>query len=235
MDGIDSSWLPVFEKNIKVLEDIDERLSMCTFNPNPENILRFAKNPIDDIKVVIVGQDTYPAPGVATGRAFEVGGLVCWNEPFRQVSLKNIVRLLYGTYTEHSSYESFNKIREEIQCGNFNLLPPNLLFESWEQQGVLLINCALSCEVGIPGSHSDIWKPFMDEALKYFCLRNTDAKFFLWGSVAGKVKSIVNDGRKLYISRHPMMCSSSYSDDFLKSRCFYDTKDEINWIGGVDA
>lgn len=233
LDGIDSSWISVFEENFRYLNDIDNKISMSKFNPDKENIFRFAQNPLENIKIVIVGQDTYPAPGVATGRAFEVGNLRCWNEPFRQVSLKNIVRLLYGSYTEGSSYESFNEIRKKIQDGSFNILSPDLLFEDWEKQGVLLLNCALTCEINIPGSHSEIWKPFMDEIFKYFCKNNKDAIFFLWGSVAGNVKPLIDDGRKIYISRHPMMCSDKYPDDFLKSRCFYDTKNLINWLGGA--
>lgn len=232
LNNIDKSWAPVFDKNIRNLEKIDEKLCMCEFNPEPENILRFAKNPVEDINVVIVGQDTYPAKGVATGRAFEVGGLNNWNTPFRQVSLKNIVRLLYGSYTDETSYSSFNHIKKKINNGEFKILQPNLLFSSWENQGVLLLNCALTCEVGKPGSHSEYWKPFMDDVLKFLCLQNKETIFFLWGSVAQQVLSIVDDGRKIYKSRHPMMCSKKYSDDFLKNRCFYDTKSKIDWLGG---
>lgn len=104
------------------------------------------------------------------------------------------------------------------------------MFESWEQQGVLLLNGALTCEVGAPGSHSDIWKDFMVEVFKYISEYNSEIIFFLWGNYANTFKDLLKDN-KIYSSRHPMMCSRKYPDDFLKNTCFYDTKHVINWLG----
>jgi len=226
------SWNEFLNReNIKIeLDTIDAFLINKDYNPSNENILRFLKNDLSKVKVVIIGQDTYPARGIATGRAFEVSGLESWFDPFRQISLKNIVRNLYGSYTENSSYLSFNKIKEEIVARNFNILSPNYLFESWEKQGVLLLNGALTCEIGEPGSHSDIWRTFMIEVFKYIVEYNKEIIFFLWGTYANSFRNILN-GNKIYSSRHPMMCSAKYTDDFLKNRCFYDTKHLVNWLG----
>ncbi len=100
--GIHPSWQPFFTPEIlKILEDIDEGMTgEC--NPAPAAVLRFATQPLDEVKVLILGQDTYPAAGVATGRAFEVGGLTSWNSPYRQVSLKNIVRRIYGDSCQYT-------------------------------------------------------------------------------------------------------------------------------------
>lgn len=212
------------------LDSIDTFLTGKDYNPSNKNILRFLKNDLSKVKVVIIGQDTYPARGVATGRAFEVGGLESWLDPFRQISLKNIVRNLYGSYTDKTSYTSFNEIKKNIHTGDFDILAPNQLFESWENQGVLLLNGALTCEVGEPGSHSDMWRNFMIEVFKYISEYNKEIIFFLWGTYANSFKDILNNN-KIYSSRHPMMCSIKYSDDFLKNRCFYDTKHLVDWLG----
>ena len=109
-DLIHPSWDGFFSPDIMaLLAHIDQEIS-TPCNPSPENVLRFAQQPLDEVKVLILGQDTYPAPGVATGRAFEVGGLTDWNSPFRQISLKHIIQCLYGTYTAGSPYVPFSRI-----------------------------------------------------------------------------------------------------------------------------
>jgi len=73
-----------------------------------------------------ISHDPYPEKGIATGRAFEVGGLKSWEQPFRQVSLKNIIRLIHKSYNNITRYEdipSFTEIKKEIKAGRFPILP----------------------------------------------------------------------------------------------------------------
>lgn len=226
----DESWSEFFTENLKLLETIDSQIDGDDFNPAPENVLRFAKKPLSECKVLIMGQDTYPAKGVATGRAFEVGGLVSWNSFFRQVSLKNIVRNLYGTYTGESKYTTFSEIQKKISNGEFKILPPDELFASWANQGVLLLNAALTCKVGVPGSHSEYWREFNENLIKYIDSHKPDMIYFLWGAEAKKIQPLIQNG-KVYRSRHPMMCSEEYMGDFLKNTHFEKTKGIINWLG----
>ena len=168
-----------------------------------------------------------------TGRSFEVGSLMDWNDKFRQVSLKNIVRLLYKNYNDIDDYEDikkFSDIQKEIKSGDFNILPPNKIFDSWEKQGVLCMNIYPTCEIGKPGSHKDIWHDFSVRLLNYISKTNPNISWFLWGKEAVAHKEYILDG-KIVESRHPMMCSAKYEDDFLKSSCFKDTMDKINWLG----
>ncbi|HBD63006.1 MAG TPA: uracil-DNA glycosylase, partial [Clostridiales bacterium] len=60
--------------------------------------------------------------------------------------------------------------------------------------------------------------------------KNRDIKWFLWGRQAEEKSQFIKHG-KFYISRHPMMCSEKYDDDFLRNNCFKDTMDIINWLG----
>lgn len=220
------------ERIVSELEGIEEKIG-SNINPEPENVLRFMKNDLYNIKVVILGQDPYPEKGRATGRAFEVGDLTSWNQKFRQVSLKNIVRLIYKNYNDIDDYrqiKKFSQIQKEIKDGTFSILPPDKIFKSWEKQGVLLLNTYLSVEAGLTGSHISIWQNFSEELLKFISEENRNISWFLWGRMAEEKKQFIKYG-KYYISRHPMMCSESYEDDFLKNDCFKDTMDIIDWKG----
>ena len=93
-----------------------------------------------------------------------------------------------------------------------------------------MLNTYLSVEPGKPGSHIDIWEDFSINLLKYISSANQNINWFLWGKQAEDKVQYILSGKK-YISRHPMMCSEKYEDDFLKSSCFKDTMKQINWLG----
>lgn len=228
-----SSWSEFLnEETIAKLHEIDRKIG-DNINPEPENVLRFLNNDLKSIKVVILGQDPYPEKGRATGRAFEVGDLHDWNDKFRQVSLKNIIRLIHKNYNNIEAYneiKKFSTIQEEIKSNKFNILAPDQIFKSWENQGVLMLNTYLSVEAGKPGSHIDIWEDFSISLLKFISSANKSISWFLWGKQAEDKAQYILSGKK-YISRHPMMCSGKYEDDFLKSSCFKDTMKLINWLG----
>lgn len=231
-ERIHDSWNDFL--TIEILDRLDKIESQIGDNFNPERkfVLRFLNSNVYEIQVVILGQDPYPSP-IATGRAFEVKDLASWMQPFKQVSLKNIVRLLYKTYQgieNYSDIPSFDEIKEKIRQGEFHILPPNQLFESWDKQGVLLLNTYLTCEKWISNSHREIWGDFAVEIIQYIVKKNPNANWFLWGKEANQYSYLLPQN-KIYKSRHPMMCNEAYFNDFLKSDCFKKTKDRINWLG----
>lgn len=203
------------------------------FTPGTARVLHFMTNDLDSARVVIIGQDPYPQKGVATGRAFEVATLKSWNDTFRNVSLKNIVRAVYAAYT--GEYLTFNGIREKINGSlfdeTFSILPPDRLFKSWEKQGVLLLNTSFTCETGKPGSHAKQWSEFTGKLLAYVLEKNPGIIWFLWGNHAKNITSGL-ELKNVYSSNHPMICKKS-DDDFLfgKVNMFAETKDIINWKG----
>lgn len=220
------------DETVEELKNIEQKIGYNT-NPHHDNVLRFMKNDLCRINVVILGQDPYPEKGRSTGRAFEVGDLMSWNQKFRQVSLKNIIRLIYKNYNNISDYEripKFSEIQKEIENGKFLILPPHEIFKSWERQGVLLLNTYLSVEPGKTGSHIAIWEQFSIKLLNYISEKNKNINYFLWGKTAEEKVKYLKNGQ-FYISRHPMMCSEKYEDDFLKNNCFRDTMEIINWTG----
>ncbi|MFI3209718.1 MAG: uracil-DNA glycosylase [Peptostreptococcaceae bacterium] len=234
--NVHSSWNDFLTDEIlNEIKEIESKIG-DDFNPYPkEKALRFLSINLYEVKVLIQGMDPYPAENskVATGRSFEVGNLYSWNDKFRQVSLKNIVRLLYKNYNnieEYSNIKKFSEIQKEILSGEFKILPPNEIFESWEKQGVLCINIYPTCKKGETGSHKVLWKDFSVKLIEYISNTNPYIRWFLWGSESISSKDYIKKGI-IVESRHPMMCSEKYPEDFLKSNCFKDTMNNINWLG----
>lgn len=232
-NNVHESWNGLLDEETLIeIKEIESKIG-DNINPKTENVMRFLQNDLNKVKVVILGQDPYPEKGRATGRSFEVGDLFSWNDKFRQVSLKNIIRLIHKDYTNTRNYDNikkFSQIQKDIASGEFDILSPQDIFKSWEDQGVLMLNTYLTVESGNPGSHIKIWQDFSCKLLRYISLANKEIKWFLWGKQAEKASGNIIHGKK-YISRHPMMCSSKYEDDFLKSNCFKNTMEEINWLG----
>ena len=237
--GFHPSWSGCLDASaVSLLAAIEREVGPGCY-PEPVRVLRFLSTDVSALKVVILGQDPYPSAGAATGRAFEVGSLTAWTEPFRQVSLKNILRLLwcvahgirpYERETEYERIPAFSGIREAIRKGAFPVASPRSLFQSWEEQGVLLLNTSLTVEPGNPGSHRDLWAPFTQHALSWLATARPDLCWFLWGSHAQAHREWLGDAR-IFASRHPMLCSVTYPDDFLKNPCFHETSGGINWLG----
>ena len=117
------------------------------FTPVLKDVFRaFEECPYDELKVVIVGQDPYPTLGVADGIAFS-----CSKSNKEQPSLRFILDEVTKIYPFYDR-------------------PLDL--KRWYNQGVLLLNTALTTEVGKIGKHYELWAPFVAyvfDYLKNFC------------------------------------------------------------------
>lgn len=232
-ERIHSSWNEFLnDYTLMQLSEIENALG-DEYSPEKDKVLRFLEIDLSSIKIIILGQDPYPEAGVATGRAFEVGTLNSWGKPFRQVSLKNIIRLIYISEKgigDYGSIPTFSKIIDEIKNGSFKLAKPTHLFDSLEKQGVLFLNTYFTVVPGRPLSHKEVWQDFTEKLLLWISSKNSGLNWFLWGKNAQNFKSFITNGN-YYESRHPMMCSETYPDDFLKSDCIKKTMDIVNWTG----
>lgn len=217
--------------NLNLLASIEAGVSKTGYTPAADKVLRFLKVPLQSVKIIILGQDPYPQPGVATGRAFEVGTLRSWSQPFRNVSLKNILRALYKAYK--GEVISFGQLKEKLYT-HFPVLPPGQLFEYWESQGILLLNTSYTCIPGKPGSHQKAWKPFTERLLPFIAEQVPEATWFVWGNHAAEAIKYVQPG-KLISSLHPMMCFNTpgRENDFLfgETNCFEQFIPEVDWTG----
>ncbi|MCG6187719.1 uracil-DNA glycosylase [Maribellus maritimus] len=219
------------KKNKAILLDIESQISKESYTPSKEKVLRFFELPLSSVKVIVLGQDPYPQPEVATGRAFEVGTLKSWNEPFKNISLKNILRAMYKAYS--GKVLKYNELKTKFD-NEFPILSPDKLFKHWESEGVLLLNTSFTCEPGVPGSHKEIWHNFTSTLLKFVSEEHTKITWFLWGVHALEATRNLKIESKV-ISQHPMMCydKTDRDTDFLfgKTNCFEQLKDEIDWTG----
>lgn len=229
---IHKQWNSFISPAIKqVISEIEAEITQTDYTPPADKVLRFLEMPLDAVKIIIIGQDPYPQPGVATGRSFEVGTLKSWNDPFKNISLKNILRALYQAYSGKTI--KFSELKQKLD-NEFPLLPPDKLFSHWESEDVLLLNTSFTCETGKPGSHRKNWENFTRELLHFIAENNQNITWFLWGSHAQEATENLDLQKKIE-THHPMMCfdAPGREKDFLfgEINCFSRFIPGIDWTG----
>ena len=196
--------------------------------PKNEYIFKALRNSISSRKVCILSNEPYSQGEIATGLAFEVKN-TSWVSHEINISLKNILKLLYKTY--NGKMEDIEKIRKEIGHNEFAILPPNELFKSWEKQGVLLLNSSLTTIEEKTGEHNKFWHPFTRDLMEYISAKNENIVYFLLGKDAEQFEKNILNGEVIK-SNHPAKGGHSEGEkDFLKGNFFEKTKDTINWLG----
>ena len=196
--------------------------------PKNEYVFKALRSSISSRKVCILSNEPYSQGEIATGLAFEVKN-TSWVNHEINISLKNILKLLYKTYA--GKMEDIEKIRKEICHNEFNILPPNELFKSWEKQGVLLLNSSLTAIEEKTGEHNKFWHPFTRDLMEYISAKNENIVYLLWGKDAEQFEKNILNGEVIK-SNHPAKGGHSEGEkDFLKGDFFEKTKDIINWLG----
>lgn len=196
--------------------------------PKNEYIFKALRSSISSRKVCILSNEPYSQGEIAIGLAFEVKD-TSWVNHEINISLKNILKLLYKTYA--GKMEDIEKIRKEISHNEFNILPPNELFKSWEKQGVLLLNSSLTAIEEKTGEHNKFWHPFTRDLMEYISTKNENIVYLLWGKDAEQFEKNILNG-EIIKSNHPAKGGHSEGEkDFLKGDFFEKTKDIINWLG----
>ena len=170
---------PYFESLVRFLHS--EKAAGQTIYPPGSQIFRaFELTPLDNLKVVILGQDPYHGPGQAHGLSFSVSAGVP-----APPSLKNI----------------FKEIESDLGVKMSGY--PDL--EKWARQGVLLLNAVLTVRAGQPTSHSKVgWQEFTDAVIRYISDNCEGVVFLLWGNFA-RTKSALIDHSKHHVleAAHP--------------------------------
>ena len=140
----------------------------------------FDLTPLDQVKVVILGQDPYHGPGQAMGLSFSVPDGVP-----APPSLRNI----------------FKEIEDDLGIRMSGR--PNL--ENWARQGVLLLNAILTVRAGEPTSHGAIgWQQFTDAVISTVSARCEGVVFLLWGRFAQEKSALIDTSRHFVLTAaHP--------------------------------
>ncbi|MCB1700717.1 MAG: uracil-DNA glycosylase [Pseudomonadales bacterium] len=145
----------------------------------------FTHTPLEQVKVVILGQDPYHGEGQAHGLCFSV-------KPGVKVppSLQNI----------------FKEIHAELGCP----IPSHGYLTAWADQGVLLLNSVLSVESGLAASHQGKgWETFTDRVIEVVNRECEAVVFMLWGSYAQRKGAIIDRQRHCVLSApHPSPLSA---------------------------
>jgi uracil-DNA glycosylase len=230
--SVNKDWKPFLTTEIRErIKQVENEVLPKEITPPAEKALRFLEFPLKSARVIILGQDPYPQPGAATGRAFEVGNLKSWNQPFKNISLKNILRALFKAYT--GEVLKYNDLKQKFD-NEFPVLPPSLFFQNWEKEGVLLLNTSYTCTPGKPGSHRKNWEEFTHILLDFINHNASEATWFLWGNHAKEATAGIHLQNSIF-TMHPMMCYNlpERENDFLfgKKNCFEPFIGEIDWTG----
>ena len=166
----------------------EKRAGKRVYPPGPKMFAAMDLVPVEQVKIVIIGQDPYHGPNQAMGLSFSVPK----DQPLPP-SLRNI-------YTE---------IQEDMgQSIDFDCASGDL--SHWAEQGVLLLNAVLSVQHAQAASHQGRgWEQFTDELVKRLANRREGLIFMLWGSYAQKkAAQLAAERHHLLKAPHPSPLSA---------------------------
>ena len=185
IDEYFGDWMKVLDRNetMKIMGWL-RTVNKETLCPNIKDVFKaFKLCPYDKCRVIFIGQDPYYQKDIAQGILFGNSS----NTPEDKLS------------------PSLQVIKESVI--NFEI-PHNLItfdptLESWAKQGILMINSALTTEVGKIGVHMMKWRPFMIAFLKQMSMINPGIIYVLFGSQAQILEPYINKNNYVLKIEHP--------------------------------
>ena len=157
--------------------------------PPLKNVFRaFQECPTNTVKVVMIGQDPYPQFDVADGIAFS-----CGNTNYPEASLRFMLKEIRLTVPEEQ--------KDPLQSADL---------KRWSNQGVLMLNCALTTNIGEIGKHYELWSDFIAFVLDYLGWNNQGIIYVMLGKKAQEWDDYIYDSNvKIHVS-HP--ASAAYNN-----------------------
>ena len=193
LDVIPSSWEKIIkeaskEPHFEALSSfvMQEYKSYECYPKTTDIFAAFDLCSLDQLKVVLLGQDPYHGPGQAHGLCFSVP-----NGVKHPPSLTNI----------------FKEIESDLKIP----YPENGNLERWADQGVLLLNATLTVRAHEAGSHQKQgWETFTDTIIKEISTLSDGVVFLLWGGYAKKKEKLIDSSKHLILnSGHPSPLSAN--------------------------
>ncbi len=213
-----SAWHELIKEQLpehyfgKINQFLDKAYASGTVYPPREKVFAAIQTTdLEEVKVVILGQDPYHGPGQAQGLSFSVPNSVA-----APPSLQNILKELtddIGVKQDHD-------------------------LTAWAEQGVLLLNACLTVPAGQANGHAgQIWEPFTDAVIKVVNRLDQPVVYILWGAYARKKKALITNPNHLIVeSAHPSPLSAYRgffgSKPFTQANAFLRSKgsSEIDWL-----
>lgn len=192
MVNIGNDWDKVlegeFEKDyyLKLREFLKKEYSSRVIYPSMYDIFNALKTtPYNDVKIVLLGQDPYHGPNQAHGMCFSVQK---------------------GVQPPPSLVNIFKELNDDLGC----MPPGHGCLTEWAQQGVLLLNTALTVRAGQANSHRGKgWETFTDQVIRHLNEREKPMVFILWGANAkAKTELITNPAHLILTAAHPSPLSA---------------------------
>ena len=206
------TWVPVLDSERETVAHIGEFLRSESaaghrWLPAGDSILRAFSTPLDEVRVLIVGQDPYPTPGHAVGLSFSVSP-----------DTRPIPRSLQNIYRE---------LVDDLGVTR----PANGDLSPWTQRGVMLLNRVLTVRAGEPGSHrGQGWEQVTDTAIRGLVQRGDQPLVaILWGRDAQSLEPLLED-TPVIASAHPSPMSADRG--FFGSKPFSRANDLLEELGG---
>ena len=159
--------------------------------PAPENIFRaLRETPVEQVKVVLLGQDPYQTPGLAQGLAF---------------SIPKEIKPGWRSFPS-----SLRNISKAIALDGYPGLSHGDL-SHWAKQGVLLLNATLTVQLELAGSHAHLgWQELTDCLLYRLALQKPQIIWLLWGSHAQKKKVLIEEAASQLGQVNPTILTASH-------------------------
>lgn len=217
---INEAWKKLLNEEFKkdyfgqLIEFVKQEYDQHTcYPPGSKVFSAFDHCSIQDVKVVIIGQDPYHGPGQANGLCFSVTDGIS-----HPPSLINI----------------FKEIGENFEQS----IPKSGNLERWADQGVFLLNATLTVRAHQAGSHQGKgWEQFTDEVIRIISKECEQVVFMLWGGFAKKkIKLIDQQKHCVLTSGHPSPLSANRgywfgNEHFKKANTYLSevNKEPINW------
>jgi len=181
-DQLHPSWRKVLADELELLDEIESKISMDSFLPEHNLVLRALSSEFDSAKVLILGQDPYPNPGDAVGLSFSIPA----DQRRLPPTLKNIIK----------------ELNTDIGVPT----PSHGDLTPWAQQGVVLLNRTLTCRSGESNSHAKVgWGMFTEACVS--ALADSGCVAILWGANAQELSKYFSP-QKLITSVHPSPLSA---------------------------
>lgn len=205
MPPLAGEWLNALQGEFKkpyyrsLFQTINEEYKTKLIFPPADDIFNaFHFTPLNEVKVVILGQDPYHGQGQAHGLCFSVKK---------------------GVDIPPSLVNIYQELHDDVGC----YMPNNGYLEKWARQGVLLLNTVLTVRAHQANSHRNIgWEEFTDAAIRVLDEQDQPMVFILWGRPAqAKKRMLKNPAHLILESPHPSPLSARRG--FFGSRPFSQT------------
>jgi len=184
-----------------------ERATTTVYPPSGAVFAAFNATPLDEVRVLILGQDPYHGRKQAHGLCFSV-----LPETLAPPSLQNI----------------FKELRSDVGCP----IPTHGHLLKWAEQGVFLLNSVLTVRAHAAGSHRDQgWETFTDAVIRLLSDRDRPMVFVLWGRYARDKASLIDAEKHVVVeSAHPSPMSANKG--FFGSKPFSKVNVALEMFGG---